>query len=153
MNIRFFDFEADFVRTLRCVPMIVRFKLDVCGIKLSLRAWNRFSLATRSRLVAMGVAHADEVDTYRSLLTSAIVDVGEPVVTLDPMGRPAWMEDASPLPGAVASKAQALQVPLNGPSQWRQLDALQRFALVKLTRGGHENENFLPALREFGLAA
>jgi len=29
---------------------------------------------------------------------------------------------------------------------------LQRFALFKLTRKGHGNRNFLPALREFGLA-
>jgi hypothetical protein len=37
-----FEFELDFVRTLRCVPMIVRFKLDTCGVKLSLTHWNRF---------------------------------------------------------------------------------------------------------------
>lgn len=66
MEHTFFKFEADFVDTLRCVPMIVRFKLDTVGIKLSLRAWSRFALA-------------------------------------------------------------------------------------KLARGGHENANFLPALREFGL--
>lgn len=28
---------------------------------------------------------------------------------------------------------------------------LQRFALYKLTRPGHDNDNFLPAMREFGL--
>ena len=38
-----FAFESDFVATLRCVPMAVRFKLDRCGIKLSLRQWSRFS--------------------------------------------------------------------------------------------------------------
>ncbi|NVN38861.1 nitrate reductase associated protein, partial [Komagataeibacter swingsii] len=29
------------------------------------------------------------------------------------------------------------------------LSVLQRFALLKLTRPGHENQNFEPALREF----
>lgn len=38
----FFQFESDFVATLRCIPMIVRFKLDLCGVKLSLKAWSRF---------------------------------------------------------------------------------------------------------------
>ncbi len=32
-----FDFESDFVASLRCIPMCVRFKLDLCEIKLSLR--------------------------------------------------------------------------------------------------------------------
>jgi len=42
---------------------------------------------------------------------------------------------------------------VNGSGQWKNLNSLQRFALIKLTRGGHENENFIPALREFGLTA
>ncbi|WP_439648941.1 nitrate reductase associated protein [Leptolyngbya ohadii] len=32
------------------------------------------------------------------------------------------------------------------------LTAMQRFALIKLSRSQHENKNFLPALREFNLA-
>jgi hypothetical protein len=35
--------------------------------------------------------------------------------------------------------------------QWSQLTPLQRFALMKLSRKGHENKNFYPALQEFGL--
>lgn len=36
-------------------------------------------------------------------------------------------------------------------TQWAALLPLQRFALVKLARSRHENENFVPAMREFGL--
>ena len=35
--------------------------------------------------------------------------------------------------------------------QWRSLSPLQRFALIKLSRPGHESHNFIPALKEFGL--
>jgi hypothetical protein len=35
--------------------------------------------------------------------------------------------------------------------QWASLTPLQRFALIKLSRSGHENRNFLPALQEFDL--
>jgi hypothetical protein len=35
--------------------------------------------------------------------------------------------------------------------QWRALTTLERYALVKLTRDRHENANFGPALREFGV--
>jgi len=38
----FFDFEADFVLSLRCIPMIVRYKLDTYGVKLKLAHWNHF---------------------------------------------------------------------------------------------------------------
>jgi hypothetical protein len=31
------------------------------------------------------------------------------------------------------------------------LSVLQRFALFKLTRPGHDNDNLEPAMREFGL--
>ena len=57
------------------------------------------------------------------------------------------------MPDAVTQKVWELAVDLDGFSQWKNLNPLQRFALTKLTRGGHENENFLPALREFGLTA
>jgi hypothetical protein len=34
-----FQFEADFVAALRCIPMYVRFKLDTVGLKLKLSHW------------------------------------------------------------------------------------------------------------------
>jgi hypothetical protein len=36
-------------------------------------------------------------------------------------------------------------------AQWQQLKPVRRFALIKLSRPGHENKNFKPALKEFGL--
>lgn len=32
----YFQFEADFIQTLRCIPLSVRYKLDTCGVKLKL---------------------------------------------------------------------------------------------------------------------
>ncbi|MGC4060780.1 MAG: nitrate reductase associated protein [Aquabacterium sp.] len=150
MDIQFFRFEADFVDSLRCVPMIVRFRLDLCGIKLSLRAWNRFSVSTRARLATMRTTTPGEIDAYRDFLSAAILDVGEPVVPVAVDAQPAWM-DTRQLPVVVTRKLDEMRLTLNGAMSWAQLGPLQRFALVKLTRGGHENENFLPALREFGM--
>jgi len=146
MEVQFFDFEAAFVKSLRCVPMIVRYKLDACGIKLSLRAWKQFSLSTRARLVTMKVASLDEVQAYRLFLSQAIRDVGEFVIPMEGEVPPAWADPAC-IPDAVARKAKEHDVKID----WAMLQPLQRFALVKLTRSGHENENFVPALREFGL--
>ena len=42
-GIEYFDFEEDFVeKNIRCIPMIVRFKMDEAGIKLKLSEWSRF---------------------------------------------------------------------------------------------------------------
>ena len=35
--------------------------------------------------------------------------------------------------------------------QWKTLTHLQRFALLKLSRPGHESKNFPKAMKEFGL--
>jgi hypothetical protein len=58
MDITFFNFEAEFVDTLRCVPMIVRFKLDVVGVKLALRLdgrthWSQLSALQRFALTKL----------------------------------------------------------------------------------------------------
>ena len=43
----FFEFEADFVDSWRCIPMQVRYKLDTCGIKLKLAEWNQMNQTNR----------------------------------------------------------------------------------------------------------
>ena len=40
-GIEYFNFEEDFVeKNIRCIPMIVRFKMDKAGIKLKLAEWS-----------------------------------------------------------------------------------------------------------------
>jgi hypothetical protein len=67
-----FAFESDFVATLRCVPMAVRFKLDHCGIKLTLRQWSRFTPEDRKRLLLAPCDTPREVEAYRSTLTELV---------------------------------------------------------------------------------
>lgn len=150
MNGNFFNFEADFVQSLRCVPMIVRYKLDMCGVKLSLRSWSRFDHTTRARLVGVPVGTAEEIADYGVMVYAAIVAAGEQPVLLEIDSDAPWMKRQC-IPATVASKAGELAIALGGDERWEALSALQRFALVKLTRGGHENKNFIPALREFGM--
>lgn len=152
MTVHFFAFEADFVKSLRSVPMVVRFKLDACGITLSLRAWRHFDLNTRARLVAMPVNTADEVARYRDFLRQAIQAVGEPVVPVS-LEAPAPWTNLHEVPAPVQRKLEALNMPAPEPQDWGALSPLQRFALVRLTGPGFEDEDFLPAVREFGLAA
>ena len=69
----FFQFEADFVESLRCIPMQVRMKLDTCGVKLKLTHWNQFTLAEREALVEMPCTTEDEIETYRQYLQNRVI--------------------------------------------------------------------------------
>src|SRR5690349_9548429 len=67
-----FRFEQEFSATLRCIPMAVRFKLDRCGIKLSLRQWSRFAAVERTRMLRLPCECDDEVNAFRCELEELI---------------------------------------------------------------------------------
>ncbi len=146
----FFQFEADFVDSLRCIPMLVRYKLDTCGIKLKLHQWNHFSEADRLQLVQMPCQSTTEIESYRAYLQQLVqTRTGEVAKDLPIEANPDWA-DTSQIPVLVTEKAheQGVQLSLH---HWAGLTTLQRFALIKLSRSSHENHNFLPALQEFQL--
>lgn len=146
----FFDFEADFVDSLRCIPMQVRFKLDTCGVKLKLPHWHQFTSAERQELVERPCVTPDEIAAYRSRLRQLVqVHTSELPSDLPIDPAPDWL-DATLIPASVQEQAHSVNqfVQLE---QWAALSPLQRFALIKLSRSQHENKNFLPAMQEFGL--
>lgn len=146
----FFQFETDFVESLRCIPMQVRMKLDTCGVKLKLTHWNQFTLQEREALIELPCATAEEVDTYRQYLQNLVIQhTGAPASELPIEPHPAWM-DVRSIPASVQEKAQEFSISLT-QEQWVALTPAQRFALIKLSRPSHENKNFLPALKEFQL--
>ncbi|WP_282760482.1 nitrate reductase associated protein [Komagataeibacter saccharivorans] len=146
-----FDFERDFAGSLRCIPMIARQKLDIVGIKLSLRQWSRFTRDERGQLADLPCETVPEQATYRELVAHLIATRSdEPLRPLASRGLEAW-RDADRMPDTVKTQAQADGVAPPTAVQWATLQPLQRFALVKLARSKHENENFVPAMLEFGL--
>jgi hypothetical protein len=148
MEAHFFQFEADFVDSLRCIPMQVRLKLDTCGIKLKLAQWHRFREEERQDLVHLPCETEAEVQTYRQRLQRLILErTGESATELAIEPHPAW-NNAETVADSVQAKATEIGVTVT-PSQWANLSPAQRFALIKLSRSNHENANFLPALHEF----
>lgn len=146
----FFEFEADFVDSLRCIPMQVRYNLDTCGIKLKLSDWNHMTQAEREALVALPCTTETEIQAYQEYLQQLILArTNTPVSTLPIEPYPAWL-DANNLPTHLQEKAQEIGIIIT-LSQWANLTPLQRFALIKLSRPGHENKNFPRAIAEFNL--
>lgn len=149
-NTKFFQFEADFVSSLRCIPMVVRYKLDTCGIKLKLSHWNHFNLAEREALVDLPCVTTNEINTYREFLQELVIkQTGTPASELPIEGSPAWM-DSKNIPDEVLEKTKQEGINIT-IDKWAKLSPLQRFVLIKLSRPSHENSNFSPAIKEFKL--
>ncbi len=150
MSSPFFEFEQDFVGSLRCIPMVVRHHLDTCGVKLKLEHWNHFSQSQKQALVEWPCDTHSAAQTYAERLQQMIIkQTGTPAKTLEVPSVADWQK-ADTIPDAVAHKFAQQQVPLTVP-QWTALSELARFALIKLSRPSHENQNFIPAVKELGL--
>ncbi len=148
--LQFFQFEAEFVASLRCIPMQVRYKLDTCGVKLKLQHWFSFSIAQRQHLIELPCITDDEIKVYRDTLRSLVWQHFNTYPSDLPIAEnPVWMQIES-IPISILQHAQELDVKISS-SQWQSLNPLKRFALFKLSTSNHENNNFLPALQEFGL--
>jgi hypothetical protein len=146
----YFKFEADFVDSLRCIPMIVRLKLDSCGVKLKLAEWNRFTQSECQQLVELPCDRDSEIAAYQDYVSQLILaHTGHEASLLSIDPQPPWSNDLE-IPESVTTKAAEEGVTIDR-SHWENLTTIQRFALIKLTRSQHENNNFLPALKEFGL--
>lgn len=146
----FFQFEADFVESLRCIPMQVRMKLDTCGVKLKLTHWHQFSQSERQALVDLVCTTEEESQVYRASLQELVTKyTGQPASELPVDPHPPWL-DTTQIPEDVQAKAGECGITLQH-EDWAKLNPPQRFALIKLSRPSHENKNFLPALQEFQL--
>lgn len=149
--IRYFTFEEDFVAdNIRCIPMIARFKLDACGIKLKLQEWSRMAEEERVKISEYPCNTADEIQAYRKYLQQVIRHrTGNMAQDMEVDNNPSWANKEL-IPEIVRQKVSALNFFLE-VTQWKELNDLQRFVLVKLSNPGHENKNFPIAMREFGL--
>lgn len=130
--------------------MAVRCKLDTCGIKLKLNQWNEFTLSDRQGLVEKPCNSPANIQVYRDFLTDLIENRAKSAVkTLEIAPNPPWLNETT-IPDSLLEKTQNADVTLTR-DQWRSLSPLKRFALIKLSRPGHESHNLIPALQEFGL--
>jgi hypothetical protein len=148
-TLTYFAFEEDFVEAnVRCIPMIVRFKLDACGIKLKLSEWSRFTVTERNELVDRSCITPEAVESYKLFLQSLLLrKTGSPGTEIAVDNEPAWADTTNISP-ALNEKANEFGWEITA-EQWMRLSNLQRFALLKLCKPGHENKNFPRAMKEF----
>ena len=151
-DIEYFRFEEDFMEdNLRCIPMIIRLRLDTVGIKLPLRLWSRLSTAERTLLATLSCKTVREQTEYKNvLLMFGRKYSNEPLSVLSVAANADWNREDC-IPETVREKCIQSGKEIKS-EQWKSLSLLQRFALVKLSRPGHESKNFGKAITEFGLS-
>ncbi|CAN5659548.1 nitrate reductase associated protein [soil metagenome] len=151
-GVEYFLFEADFVEAnVRCIPMIVRFKMDAVGIKLPLELWCKFSVEERQTLAIMHCNTAVEKERYHHYLNGLVNRYsGTAATALVINPAPLWA-NVENVPEGLQQKAAEFNWFIT-VKKWGGLTNLQRFALLKLFSPGHENKNFPEAMKEFGLA-
>ena len=146
-----FQFELEGTEAHLCIPMSVRLKLDCCRLKVTTLQWQHLSEEEKHLATSTPCQTADQRNAYRQLIGGIILNrTGEPAGELLPDPNPAWLNEHS-IPKRVQDAFRATEHELT-LGQWTALTPLQRFALIKLTRPGHETASkFLQAVKEFGL--
>lgn len=130
--------------------MIVRFKMDAAGIKLKLAEWNKFSVEERTELAKKSCSNEEEAKYYNEYLGGLIKKyTGKDATALEIDKGPVWA-NVSSTPEMLNERLKKFDWCISA-EQWKGLTNLQRFALVKLCKDGHENKNFPKAMREFRL--
>lgn len=153
MSIPYFRFEDDFVEDgFRCIPMVVRFKLDTAGIKLKLSEWSKMDVAERTHMAEAPCESPEDIAAYHRYVRHLVrMHTGTDATPLHADNNPEWAE-LHKIPQQLRDRTKDLNIVVS-LEKWQTLNPLQRFALVKLSGGGHEHKNLLKALQEFYLAA
>lgn len=137
---KLFKFEKDIDDKLELVPMTVRRKFDLVGLKIHLKQWSALSLAERRAVCHLPVASVEEREVLAAFLKQAIARH----TGAEPSAIAAAAENPSDvIPERVAEKISQHQLE---SARWRRFDADQRFALEKCAK---DADRFLAAWSEF----
>ena len=143
-----YQYESETYPSLSRIPLHVRLKLDVTGIKISLKDWLAFSIEERTVLCHLPVETEEEKQAFASYLDFLSRRYrGEPVATTAAMSSSLW-DSAHRVPRAVTGKS-APQIPPVTIEEWRRWKSYQRYALYKTALSQSDPEQFFAVLKEF----
>lgn len=135
-----YDYEAEFYPSLNRLPLDVRRKLDLTGIKISLKDWLSFGLEERSALCHLPCENAEERQVFTNFMDFlARKYLGKPTQKIEPMDSTTWTE--STVPDAVAKRSTALSQVVSA-NEWRRWPSHHRYALYKSAVSGNQPEAF-----------
>lgn len=141
-----FRYEANFYPTLSRLPLHVRMKLDIAGVKISLRDWLAYSLEERTVLCHLPAESADERRVFAAYLDFLSQKYqGKPVEITQAADSELW--NAAQVPEPVAQKSASCSNAVT-VEEWRSWQAHQRYALYKTAISNSQPEAFSAVLDE-----
>ncbi len=150
---RLFGFEVESSDNLRFIPLAVRFNMDRFSKRISLEQWQMLPYDDRVLLARFplddeaGLEKNFDLALDEMLKTHANAEPERVELDADPV----WAH-ADAVPETVIRQSSLCGVSAPSLSKWAKLDRFQRYALAKLSRNTDKiNQDFLPAMREFGL--
>jgi len=141
-----YDYEAEFYPKLARLPLDVRRKLDVTGVKISLKDWLSFSFEERTVLCHLPCDTDEERQVFTAYLDFlAVKYLGKPSQKTQPMDSAIW--SALAVPDEVAQKSEGLNQAVEA-SEWRHWHSEQRYALYKTATSTSQPEAFEQVVRQ-----
>jgi hypothetical protein len=141
-----FAHESDHYPGLSRLPLYVRMKLDLAGIKISLKDWLAFSFEERTVLCHLPIETDDERTTFSSYIDFLSRRYGgQPAAVAAGMDSALWQHTDVPNPVAQKSAATSRAVTL---AEWRRWAAHERYALYKTAISKSQPEVFEKVLDE-----
>ncbi len=149
MSYRILDFEREADPDGQWIPLAVRMKLDLAGLKVGLRQWQALAPPARRQLVEAPADSDHDVETFARRLADALAAAGasspEPMSEARRSAVFAW-KDAQPATDRIAT----LLADLGYRDQWQRLDRFGRY-LVYTLASKQDGARLAVALREIEL--
>jgi hypothetical protein len=141
-----FAYEAEFYPALNRLPLHVRMKLDLTGIKISLKDWLAFSFEERNVLCHLPTETGDERTAFCSYVDFLSRKYrGEPAAATEVLASALWEQMEVPEPVARKSAATSRAITL---AEWSHWQTHQRYALYKTAISKSQPEAFEKVLDE-----
>lgn len=141
-----YHYEAEFYAAQSRLPLDVRRKLDVTGIKISLNDWLAFSLEERRVLCHLPCDSEDEQEVFAEYLNFlSLAHRGRAIEKLKALSPGLW--DDTSVPQAVAQKSAELHASV-ALAEWRQWPGHHRYALYKTAVSKAQPQAFEQVLQQ-----
>jgi hypothetical protein len=142
-----YQHESDIYSDLRLIPLHVRMKLDLTGIKIGLQDWLAFNIEERTVLCHLPVESEEEKQAFASYIDFlSRRHRHAPVARIAAINSSLWNNQLE-VPVAVAQR-RAAQTPAVTIEEWRRWKFHQRYALYKTALSQGEPEHFFAVLKE-----
>lgn len=143
-----FLFESHYSMDLQFIPLIIRYRLDLNGLKVGLEAWQKIPTEDRFKLVGIALDSNLDCKNFPELLSLLTKQwFGQNPQAIEPVLPSLW-SDNKEIASCILNRCSSISQPKLA-LKWKKLSELQRYVLFKLSTSQRQAEAFENALQEF----